>query len=121
DAIDRIRVDHVAERAPVVDFDAMRVAAPLERLVGLPVIGILDAGDEQEFAVADAAVLPAGHLARRIGRGLQALEGLRPEYALGDVFFARAYQLDRTAHLLGDERAFGGIVAERTTAEAGAH
>src|SRR5262249_15410020 len=77
--------------------------------------------DEQEFAVADDAVLPARHLARRIGRRLQALEGLRPEHALGDVLFARPYQLDRTAHLLGDERAFGGVVAERTTAGAAAH
>src|SRR6476619_845308 len=34
---------------------------------------------------------------------------------------ARPDQLDRTAHLLGDERAFGGVVAERAPAEAAAH
>src|SRR4029077_11330081 len=83
--------------------------------------GNFDAGDEQEFALADHAVLPARHFARRIGRSLQALEGLRPEHALGDVLFARPYQLDRTTHLLGDERAFRGVVAERATAEAAAH
>jgi hypothetical protein len=40
---------------------------------------------------------------------------------LGDILLARPDQLDRTAHLLGDERAFGGIVAERAPAEAAAH
>ena len=100
------------DRAPVLELDAVRDAAPLDRLVGHPVIGDLDAGDEQEFAVADDAMLPARHLAGGVGRRLQALEGLRAEHALGDVLFARPYQLDGPAHLLGDQRAFGGVVAD---------
>jgi hypothetical protein len=99
----------------------VRDAAPLDRLVGHPVIGNFDAGDEQELAVADDAVLPTRDLARGIGRCLQALEGLRPKHALGDVLFPRPYQLDGAAYLFGDERAFGGVVAQRTAAEAAAH
>src|SRR5262245_66526176 len=49
------------------------------------------------------------------------LEGLRAEHALGDVLLARPDQLDRTAHLLGDQRALGGVVAERAAAETAAH
>ena len=66
-------------------------------------------------------MLPARHLAGRVRCRLQALERLRAEHALGDILLARPDQLDRTAHLLGDERAFGGVVAERAPAEAAAH
>ena len=120
-ALDRERVEHVADRAPVLELDAVRDAAPLDVLVGHVVVGNLDAGDQQEPAVADDAVLPAGHLAARVGRRLQALERLRAEHALGDVLLARPDQLDRPAHLLGDQRALGRIVAERAPAEAAAH
>src|SRR5262245_63928124 len=113
--------EHVADRAPVLELDAVRDAAPLDVLVRHPVIRNLDSGDEQKFAVADDAVLPSRHLAGGVGRRLQALEGLRAEHALGDVLLARPEQLDRTAHLLGDQRAFGGIVAERAPAETAAH
>ena len=76
---------------------------------------------QQHAAVADHAVLPAGHLAAGVLRRLQALEGLRAEHAVGDVLFPRPQQLDRAAHLLGDACAFGGVVAERAAAEASAH
>ena len=73
------------------------------------------------LAFADDAVLPADDLAGGVLRRLQALERLRAEHAVGDVLLARPDQLHRTAHLLGDARALGGIVAERAAAEASAH
>src|SRR5712692_8991378 len=62
EALDREGVEHVADRAPVLELNAVRDAASLDMLVGHPVIRNLDAGDEQELAVADDAVLPARHL-----------------------------------------------------------
>src|SRR5207245_9906251 len=85
------------------------------------VLESLDPGDEEDVAIADDAVLPARDVAGCIGGRLQALEGLRPEHALGDVLFARPYQLDWAAYLFGDERAFGGVITERTPAETAAH
>ncbi len=82
-ALDREGVEHVADRAPMLELDAVRDAAPLEVLVRHAVVGDLDPGDQQEHAVADDAVLPARHLAGGVGRRLQALERLRTEHALG--------------------------------------
>src|SRR3954467_3067375 len=107
--------------APALELDAVGAAAPFDMLVRHSVIRNLDAGDEEEFAVADDAMLPARHLAGCVRCRLQALERLRAEHALGDILLARPDQLDRTAYLLGDQRAFGGVVAERAPAEAAAH
>ena len=71
--------------------------------------------------VADHAVLPAGDLAGGVGRGLQALERLRPEPALRDVLLARPDQLDRALDLARDQRRLDGLVAAVAPAEAAAH
>src|SRR5262249_46735879 len=114
-------VEDVADRTPVLELDAVRDAAPLDVLVGHPVIGDLDAGDEQELAVTDDAMLPSRHLAGSIGRRLEALVGLRAEHALSDVLLARPDEFHRTVYRLGDTRTLGGIVAERAPAEPAAH
>jgi hypothetical protein len=85
------------------------------------VVDRLDARDQQEAAFADHAVLPPRDLAGRVLRRFEALERLRAEHAVGDVLLARPHELHRTADRLGDRRALGGIVAERTPAEAAAH
>ncbi len=43
EALDREHVEHVADRAPVLELDAVRDAAPLDVLVGHAVVGDLDA------------------------------------------------------------------------------
>ena len=99
----------------------MRDAAPLDVLIGHAVIRNLDPGDEEEFAVAHNAVLPARHLAALVGSCLEALVGLRAEHPLCDVLLACPDKLDRLAHLFGDERAFRSVVADGAAAEGAAH
>ena len=97
EALDREDVEHVPDRAPVLEADAVRHAAPLDVLVGDVVVGDADAGVQQHAAFADHAVPPAGDLAARVLRRLQALERLRAEHAVGDVLLARPDQLHRAA------------------------
>src|SRR5262249_59497832 len=76
-----------------------------------------DAGDEQELAVTDHAVLPPRDLAGGVGRRFHALERLRAEHALGDVLLARPDQFHRALYRLGDRGALGRVVAERAPPE----
>ena len=85
------------------------------------VVGDADPGLQQHAAVADHAVRPAVHLAVLVERRLQALERLRPEHAVAEVFLARPDQLHRPLRLARDARRLGGVVAERAAAEAAAH
>src|SRR6516164_3809056 len=105
----------------MLEFDAVGDAAPLDVLIRHAVIRNLDAGDQEKFAVADDAMLPTRHLAAFVRRGLEALIGLRTEHALRHVLLACPDELDRPTHLFGDERAFRGVVADRTPAERAAH
>ena len=105
----------------MLELYPVRYAAPFDVLVRHPVVRNLDAGDQKEFAVADDAMLPSRDFAGSIGRRLQALERLRAEHALGDVFFARPDQLHGTAHRLGNARALRRVIADRAAAEASAH
>ena len=97
EALDGERVEHMADGAPMLELDAMRNTAPLDMLVGHPVVGVLDPGDEEELSIADNTVFPPRDIPAGVGGSLQALERLRPEHALGDVLLARPDQLHWTS------------------------
>ena len=63
-------VEDVADRAPVLEADAVRHAARLDVLVRDLVVGNADAGLQQHATVADHAVRPAGNLAVLVERSL---------------------------------------------------